>query len=69
MITAASVAVLDVTKFATYSRLAQKPNYIDSDAPPFKFTLWLHFRSVILCSWMTTNTRWHEKPHDGDVKH
>jgi hypothetical protein len=60
---AASMAVLDVTQFAAYSRFTQTPNYIDSDAPPIKFSLWLNFRSVILCSWMTNDTGWHEKPH------
>jgi hypothetical protein len=38
---AALVAVLDVTQFAAYSRFAQTPNYIDSDAPPVKFPFWL----------------------------
>jgi hypothetical protein len=60
---AMSVAFLDVTQFAAYSRFTQTPNYIDSDAPPIKFSLWLTFRSVILCSWMTNDTGWHEKFH------
>jgi hypothetical protein len=60
---AASVAVLDVNQFAAYSRFTQTPDYIDSDAPPIKFSLWLNFRNVILCSWMTNDTGRHEKPH------
>jgi hypothetical protein len=60
----ASVAILDVTQFAAYSRFAQTPNYIDGHAPPFKFALWLCVRSVILCSWMTKDTGWHEKPRE-----
>jgi hypothetical protein len=57
---AASVAVLDVNQLAAYSRFTQTPNYIDSEAPPIKFSLWLSFRSVILCSWMMNDTGRHE---------
>jgi hypothetical protein len=53
---AASMAVLEVRQFAAYSRFTQTPNYIDSDAPPIEFSLWLSFRGVILCSWMTNDT-------------
>jgi hypothetical protein len=60
---AASLAVLDVTQFAAYSRFTQTPNYIDSDTPPIQLSLWLSFRTVILCSWMTNDTGRHEKPH------
>jgi hypothetical protein len=44
---AASVAILDVTHFARYSRFAQTPNYIDSDAPPVKFSLCFSFGMIV----------------------
>jgi hypothetical protein len=58
-----SMTVLDVTQFAAYSRFTRTLNYIDRDAPPIKFSLWLNLRGVILCSWMTNDNGRHEKPH------
>ncbi len=38
---AASVAVLDVTQFAIYSRFAQTVNHINGDTPAVEFLLLL----------------------------
>jgi hypothetical protein len=46
-IAAASVAILDATQLARYSRFAQTPNYIDSDAPPVKFSLCFSFGMIV----------------------
>jgi hypothetical protein len=47
----ASLAVLETSQFAAYSRFAQTPNDIDSDAPPVKFSLSLSFRTIVRRSW------------------
>jgi hypothetical protein len=44
---AASVAILEVTQFARYSHFAQTPSYIDSDAPPVKFSLCISFGMIV----------------------
>jgi hypothetical protein len=56
-----SVAFLDVSQFATYSRFMQTPDYIDSDAPPVKFQFLLRFNIVVQSRRIANNTGWHPK--------
>jgi hypothetical protein len=58
----ASVSVLEtVPEFATDSSFAQTPNYVDSGAPPIKFSLRLSFGIIVRHSCFASGTTRHQK--------